>query len=70
MHSCAGLKWTTVGSSPAPADTWTEATALSTVVVARHALMQNLRRGHYDTVADEPLIDQLRLAIDALAFCL
>jgi len=40
------------------------------IVVAGHAFVQNLRRGHYDIVADEPLIDRVRLAFHELASCL
>ena len=40
------------------------------IVVAGHAFVQNLRRGHHDIVADEPLIDRVRLAFHELASCL
>jgi transposase, IS6 family len=40
------------------------------IVAAGHAFVQNLRRGHYDIVADEPLVDRVRLAFDELASCL
>jgi transposase-like protein len=40
------------------------------IVVAGHAFVQNLRRGHHDIVADEPLVDRVRLAFYELASCL
>jgi transposase, IS6 family len=39
-------------------------------IAAGHAFVQNLRRGHHDIVADEPLLDRVRLAFDQLASCL
>jgi transposase-like protein len=39
-------------------------------IAAGHAFVQNLRRGHYDIVADEPLVDRVRLAFNQLASCL
>ena len=39
-------------------------------IAAGHAFVQNLRRGHYDIVADEPLVDRVRLAFAELAPCL
>jgi transposase, IS6 family len=35
-----------------------------------HALVQNLRRGHYEVVADEPKVDRVRVAFNELAHCL
>jgi transposase-like protein len=40
------------------------------IVAAGHAFVQNLRRGHYDIFADEPVIDRVRLAFDELASCI
>jgi transposase, IS6 family len=39
------------------------------IVVAGHAFVQNLR-GHYDIVADEPLVERVCLAFHELASCL
>jgi transposase, IS6 family len=40
------------------------------IVVAGQSFVQNLRRGHYDIVADVPLVDRVRLAFHELASCL
>ena len=37
------------------------------VVVAGHAFVQNLRRGHYELVADEPAPLRIAVAFDELA---
>jgi hypothetical protein len=37
---------------------------------AGHAFVQNLRRGHYELVADEPDRDRVRVAFGELARCL
>ena len=37
------------------------------VVVAGHAFVQNLRRGHYELVADEPAPLRIAVAFDDLA---
>jgi hypothetical protein len=44
--------------------------ASARAIAAGHAFIQNLRRGHYDIVADEPLVDHARLAFAELASCL
>jgi transposase, IS6 family len=44
--------------------------ASARTIAAGHAFVQNLRRGHYDIVADEPLVNRVRLAFDELASCL
>jgi transposase-like protein len=44
-------------------------TSLS-IVAAGHALMQNLRRGHYELTADLPVHDRVRGAFTELADCL
>ena len=41
--------------------------ASARTIAAGHAFVQNLRRGHYDIVADEPLVNRVRLAFDELA---
>jgi hypothetical protein len=35
-----------------------------------HAVVQNLRRGHYEIAADLPAGDRIRVAFDELATCL
>jgi IS6 family transposase len=35
-----------------------------------HAFVQNLRRGHYELVADEPKVNRVRVAFNELAHCL
>jgi IS6 family transposase len=37
------------------------------ILAAGHALVQNLRRGHYDIAADVPGHHRLRIAFDDLA---
>jgi IS6 family transposase len=44
--------------------------ASARTIAAGHAFVQNLRRGHYDIVADEPLVNRVRLAFDEFASCL
>ena len=44
--------------------------ASARTIAAGHAFVQNLRRGHYDIVADEPRVNRVRLAFDELASCL
>ena len=44
--------------------------ASARTIAAGHAFVQNLRRGYYDIVADEPLVNRVRLAFDELASCL
>ena len=39
-------------------------------IVTGHAFVQNLRRGHYELTADQPLHDRVRAAFDELACCL
>jgi transposase-like protein len=40
------------------------------VVIAGHAFMQNLRRGHYEIALDEPTRDRLRAALDELVLAI
>jgi IS6 family transposase len=40
------------------------------ILAAGHALVQNIRRGHYEIATDEPAHDRLRVAFDALAVCI
>jgi transposase, IS6 family len=40
------------------------------IIAAGHAFIQNLRRGHYDVVADEPPLTRVRTAFDQLALCI
>jgi IS6 family transposase len=40
------------------------------VIAAGHALVQNLRRGHYELTADVQLHDRVRTAFTELAHCL
>ncbi len=40
------------------------------VTIAGHALVQNLRRGHYELAADEPVIRWVAVAFDELAVAL
>jgi transposase-like protein len=37
------------------------------VVIAGHALVQNVRRGHYELAVEEPAIRRLAVAFDELA---
>lgn len=37
------------------------------VVIARHALVQNIRRAHYDLAVEEPVTLRLAVAFDELA---
>jgi IS6 family transposase len=39
-------------------------------LVTGHAFVQNLRRGHYEIVADQPPRDRVRVAFEELAFCI
>jgi len=39
-------------------------------IAAGHAFVQNLRRGHYEITADEPVYDRVRVAFTDLARCL
>ena len=39
-------------------------------LAAGHAFVQNLRRGHYEIVADQPPRDRVRAAFEKLAFCI
>jgi transposase-like protein len=40
------------------------------VIVAGHAFMQNLRRGHYELAVDEPVARRLAAAFDELALAI
>jgi transposase, IS6 family len=40
------------------------------VVIAGHALVQNLRRGHYELAAGEPITLLLKVAFDELALAI
>ena len=40
------------------------------IIAAGHAFIQNLRRGHYDIVADEPPLARVRAAFDQVARCI
>jgi hypothetical protein len=44
--------------------------ASARTLVTGYAFVPNLRRGHYDIVAEEPLVDRVRLAFDELAPCI
>jgi transposase, IS6 family len=37
------------------------------VVIAGHALVQNLRRGHYEVAVEEPVTRRMAVAFDELA---
>jgi hypothetical protein len=37
------------------------------VIIAGHALMQNVRRGHYELAVEEPATRRLAVAFDELA---
>ena len=37
------------------------------IIAARHASVQHLRGGHYDSVAEDRLVDRARVAFDELA---
>jgi transposase-like protein len=39
-------------------------------IAAGHAFVQNLRRGHYEIVAEQPPRDRVRAAFEQLAFCI
>jgi hypothetical protein len=39
----------------------------ATVIIAGQALVQNLRRGHYELAVDEPASRRLAIAFDELA---
>jgi IS6 family transposase len=38
------------------------------ILAARHAFVQNIRRGHYEIAIDQPPVDRLRAAFDELMF--
>jgi len=64
-----------LASSPAAAETPVQTDARATnntaqVIIAGHAFMQNLRRGHYELTVDLPVHDRVRAAFDQLALCL
>jgi transposase, IS6 family len=40
------------------------------VIVAGHALVQNVRRGHYELAAEEPAIRRVMVAFDELALAI
>ena len=40
------------------------------VIIAGHALMQNLRRGHYELAVDEPTSRRVAVAFDELALAM
>ncbi len=40
------------------------------IVAAGHALVQNIRRGHYEIAVDQPPRDRLRIAFDELALAI
>jgi transposase-like protein len=42
----------------------------ASVIVAGHAFVQNLRRGHYELAADEPANRRLAVAFDELAMAI
>jgi len=44
--------------------------ASARAIAARHALVQNLRRGHYSMTADLPMCDRTGIAFDELALAL
>jgi hypothetical protein len=37
------------------------------VIIAKHAFIQNLRRGHYELAVDEPAGQRVAVALDELA---
>ena len=41
--------------------------ASARTILAGHAFVQNLRRGHYAITADLPVQDRVRIAFDGLA---
>jgi transposase, IS6 family len=40
------------------------------VVIAGHAFVQNLRRGHYELAVEEPVNQRVAAAFDALALAI
>jgi hypothetical protein len=40
------------------------------VIIAGHALVQNVRRGHYELTVEEPANRRLAVAFDALALAI
>ncbi len=44
--------------------------ASARTIAAGHAFVQNLRRGHYEIVAEQPPRDRVRAAFEQLAFCI
>jgi transposase, IS6 family len=40
------------------------------VVIARHAFMQNVRRGHYELAVEEPVTRRVGVAFDELALAI
>ena len=44
--------------------------ASARTIGAGHAFLQNLRRGHYEIVAEQPPRDRVRAAFEQLAFCI
>jgi transposase, IS6 family len=42
----------------------------ATVIIVGHALVQNVRRGHYEVAAGEPVNRRLAIAFDELALAI
>jgi hypothetical protein len=42
----------------------------ATVVIARHALVQNIRRSHYELAVDQPVQLRVAVALDELAMAI
>jgi hypothetical protein len=40
------------------------------VIIAGHAFMQNLRRGHYELAVEQPINRRLAVAVDELAMAI
>jgi hypothetical protein len=51
----------------AAADAWAQAGHQRQVVIAGHAFVQNLRRGHYELAAEEPVNRRVMVAFAELA---
>ena len=40
------------------------------IIAAGHAFIQNLRRGQYDVVADQPSLARVRIGFDQVTLCI
>jgi hypothetical protein len=71
-HACGDVPWTSwAGGSVSIFSTRGLMTIRSLRTIATgHAFVQNLRRGHYEITADQPVHDRVRVAFTELAPCM